>query len=330
MNLTSRDRKAVVVGGIIAGLILVIAYAVAPLVRTWFQRGTELGPKLAYVDKLRERVHGQDSLLNRRDVLVRRLGSLLGPEASGVHEQPVVPTTGSAETAAADEREKPAESEVEAASTEETAVTASPGAAESAVAGEQDKPGGSEAEVVPGEMAAGAETTGAAESSVTGEQEKPGESETEVAATASPGLAETSVAGEQETPGESEAETALTEEAAATAAAAQRGAAEVGRPSSGVSLAAHLERTAKKSGVKIKRISPKKQSRGRRGTRHFSSVALQIRIESDMQNLIKLLHALEKGERFVRIEQMQLRRDLKKGNNMEISLDIVGYEAVAR
>jgi len=360
MNLTSRDRKAVGIGGIIAGAILVIAYLVVPLSRIWFRRGTELGPKLAYVDRLRERVHEQDLLLQRREVLVRRLGSLLGPEASGVPAQLVVPSAVAAELAAAGEQDELAKGEEEDAPTDETAVTASPESTETTVAGEQEEPGNSESDVAPGEEAAVTAGPESTEVTVAGEQEEPGESESDVApadeavVTASPESTEAAVAGEQQEPGESESDVAPADEAVVAAspesteaavageqeepggdsgveaAAPEEAAPEAGRPSSGVSLAAHLERTAEKSGVKIERISPKRQSRGRRGTRHFNSVALQVRLESNVQNLIKLLHALEKGERFVRVEQIQLRRDLKKGDNMQVSLDIVGYEFVTR
>ena len=327
MNLTSRDRKAVGIGGIIAGAILVIAYLVVPLSRIWFRRGTELGPKLAYVDRLRERVHEQDLLLQRREVLVRRLGSLLGPEASGVPAQLVVPSAVAAELAAAGEQDELAKGEEEDAPTDETAVTASPESTETTVAGEQEEPGESESDVAPADEAVVTASPESTEAAVAGEQQEPGESESDVApadeavVAASPESTEAAVAGEQEEPGG---------DSGVEAAAPEEAAPEAGRPSSGVSLAAHLERTAEKSGVKIERISPKRQSRGRRGTRHFNSVALQVRLESNVQNLIKLLHALEKGERFVRVEQIQLRRDLKKGDNMQVSLDIVGYEFVTR
>ena len=267
MNLTSRDRKAVVVGGIIAGLILVISYVVAPLARVWFRRGTELRPKLEYVDRLRERVHGQESLFDRREVLVRRLGSLLGQEASAVRAQSVVPIQ---------------------RTTQPTAAT--PTASAAGPAGRVTEP---------------------------------------TSATPTARIAVSVGVGQQDNHEQTGVEAASTQEAAGPAAPAERTAA-AGTPSSVVSLAAHVERAAKKAGVKIERISPKRQSRARRGTRHFNSVALQVRLESDIQNLIKFLHALEKGERFLRVEQMQLRRDLKKGDVMKVTLDVFGYEAVAR
>jgi hypothetical protein len=49
-----------------------------------------------------------------------------------------------------------------------------------------------------------------------------------------------------------------------------------------------------------------------------------------MQNLIKLLYEIEKGERLVRVEEIRLRRDLKKGDNVATTIDVVGYEAAAR
>lgn len=102
------------------------------------------------------------------------------------------------------------------------------------------------------------------------------------------------------------------------------------RTAGGVGLAAHLERVAQQSGVKIKRISPKKRRAGQRARKSFTPVVLQLSIESDIEGLLKTLHAIEKGDRFVRIEQFQLRRDLKTGARIDASFDVMGYEPAAR
>jgi hypothetical protein len=42
--------------------------------------------------------------------------------------------------------------------------------------------------------------------------------------------------------------------------------------------------------------------------------------------LVTLLHALERGERFVKVEQLQLNRESSK-DSMNVTLDVRAYEA---
>ena len=98
----------------------------------------------------------------------------------------------------------------------------------------------------------------------------------------------------------------------------------------GISVATHLERLAKKSGVKLNKVTPRKPSRRCKGDKHIGPVGLTIGFEANIQSLIKLLHALEKGERLVRVEQAEFRRDLKKPQNIQVTLHVVGYELGAR
>jgi len=242
MNLTSRERKAAVIGGIIAGFVFLVAYVIAPLARTWSLKASQLEPKLRQIAELTERARQQDSLVRQRNARVGRLGSLLGPEALAAQGRANTPPPGSGESRARPEEGNSEGGEEESPPTEKTGDTA-PAAAE---------------------------------------------------------------------------------------AAAEKNNPETREVSSGVSLAAHLERIAKKSGVKIKRISPKGRSGARKSNKHFNTVALQVSLESNMQNLIKLLYEIEKGERLVRVEEIRLRRDLKKGDNVATTIDVVGYEAAAR
>ncbi len=144
---------------------------------------------------------------------------------------------------------------------------------------------------------------------------------------AMPGSGESAADAEGGNPGETEKEPSPAEETADPAAVAVE--QNSGTGSSGVCLAAHLERIAKTSGVNIKRISPRKRASAGKSNKHFGAVALKVNIESNIENLIKLLYAIEKGERLIRVESIQLRRDLKKGGNVATTLDVVGYEAIA-
>jgi len=98
----------------------------------------------------------------------------------------------------------------------------------------------------------------------------------------------------------------------------------------GIAVATHIERLAKKAGVEIKKVVPKKPSAARPADKFFRPAAWQISCEPKVQSLIKLLHALEKGERLLRIEQANFRCDLKKGQTVQVTLHVVGYEAVTR
>ncbi len=96
---------------------------------------------------------------------------------------------------------------------------------------------------------------------------------------------------------------------------------------SAMGVAAHLERAAKKAGMKIKRITPMRRTSQRGSWTHFKAVALQVNIEGDAGGLVKLLHEIERGNRFMRIDEIKLRRDLKK-NTLDINFAVMAYEAV--
>lgn len=206
MTLTAREKQTVLIGAIVAAVLIGGSVVLAPLARRWGELGGELAPKLERVSALRQRAHRCDLLVARRNRLVRKLGSLLGAQATEKGNRP--------------------------------GPTGGPG------------PGGGPAAP------------------------------------------------------------------AAQAAELSTGA---------YSFAAHLDRVAKSAKVKVKRISTKKRPSGEKGLRHFEPVALQVTAEGNVQALVKLLHGLEKGERLVRVERLNLSQDLKKRGALTITLDVVGY-----
>jgi len=107
-------------------------------------------------------------------------------------------------------------------------------------------------------------------------------------------------------------------------------AKDAGNSSDYLSFATHIERTAKSANVKIKRFQPKKQPISAKKAKYYEPVALQITFDCNLQSMLKLLHGLEKGSRLARVEHLDLRRDLKKGGNVEVTLDLIGYEPKAR
>jgi len=97
-----------------------------------------------------------------------------------------------------------------------------------------------------------------------------------------------------------------------------------------VRLATYLERTAAGAGVKIKRIAARRQAGGRKDSEHFRPVTLQVSVDAGIEELLRLLYALEKGDRFVRVEQLQLRRGSDEGGASDATLEIMAYEVAAQ
>lgn len=101
------------------------------------------------------------------------------------------------------------------------------------------------------------------------------------------------------------------------------------KPREGATLAGFVEQSAQKAGVTIKSITPAVSTLGRRGGKSFRPVSLQVKCDCNVQGLVGLLQALEKGERFVKIEQVQINRDASK-DTMSVTMDVRAYESTAR
>jgi hypothetical protein len=93
-------------------------------------------------------------------------------------------------------------------------------------------------------------------------------------------------------------------------------------------LEAELEKAAKECGVGVKRISAERNSRASGRGRRLRIRTLRIEAECTMDALVKLLHALEKGPRFVRVESLKVRHDLKKPLAVKVTIEASAYEAV--
>ena len=55
-------------------------------------------------------------------------------------------------------------------------------------------------------------------------------------------------------------------------------------------------------------------------------VALQADVECNTESLVKLLHALEKGERFARVDDLKIHHEMKKPDALSVTLRILAYE----
>ncbi|MCD6287527.1 MAG: hypothetical protein J7M12_00285 [Candidatus Hydrogenedentes bacterium] len=238
MHLEEREKRAVVGGSVLGVAILVFAYGILPLMRAWSYQSAQLAPKQEYVKALRQRLNAQQSLMARRAVLAKRIGSLLGSE------------------------------------------------------GDTDR-SVSEKDTLKNEVP---------------DQSVPADDQT--------GLDETATGTPEPEQTDSDTATKPISDTATVSA-------------SDVRVAAYIERTIQRSGMKIKRLTPKSTSSGRKNNKHFHPVAIQVSVEGDIERLLNLLYALEKGDRFVRIDQFQCRRDWNKGNAVNATLDVLAYETNA-
>lgn len=306
-QLSEREKLIVVVGTVAGVAILLFTYVFLPLSREWGLRGARLAPKKETVRVLKQRLRAQDSLLKQREVLAMRMGTLLGPggetHASRKHTGlPAQETSGAKNEHQSDEpsaADNNAPNKVDNDKTDESAADI-PGDGDDA---QPDEPE-SEPEPDDSQISSDEETTPADEmdAKLSENPKKKAEMNEDVSEIE----IKSDDKGNKSRPEPDDAPDAYAE--------------------SSVSVLTHVGRMAQESGMKIKRISQKKTSSGKGGLKSFKSVVVQVSIDGNMENLLDLLFAIEKGERFARVEQLQLRRDWSKGNAVDATLDILAYE----
>jgi len=86
-----------------------------------------------------------------------------------------------------------------------------------------------------------------------------------------------------------------------------------------------LEEAAKKSGVNVRLVYAKKVAQPAVTLKHFRKVALHVEAESNIESLMKMLHCLEKGSRFIRIDGLKIHQDIKKPGKLGVTMEIVAY-----
>jgi hypothetical protein len=94
-------------------------------------------------------------------------------------------------------------------------------------------------------------------------------------------------------------------------------------------LEAKLEQTFASAGAEMKLLTVKRVSRFGLRPEHFRMVGFQVETETKIESLVKLLHALEKGPRFMRVDRLRLRHEEGKPGRVSVSMEIVAYEQVA-
>ena len=101
-------------------------------------------------------------------------------------------------------------------------------------------------------------------------------------------------------------------------------------PAHAISVAAYVERQANTAKIRFNSLTPFTSALGYRGGKSLTSAGVVVTLDTTTPALVRLLYALEKGDRLMRIESMEIHRDLKKGQNVTATLHIVGYEAVTQ
>lgn len=138
--------------------------------------------------------------------------------------------------------------------------------------------------------------------------------------------ADTKAPGQEGPPAEAEKKEAKKDEKEGEKEAKKAPAREAVPVVEASSLATYVEKNAKGAQVKIQRITPKKNSSGRKRTKYFEPVTLQVSFECQIAQLVKLLHDLEKGEQFVRVDQLEITRNLEQGDKLTASMEVSSYQ----
>jgi len=343
-NMSERDRKALTWGGLGVATIIVFNYVLSPVWQRWSEASDRLASREAFIASFRERVDTRDSLRTRRDVLALRLGSLRvlhvkeekSPEQSDKGDKPY------------SEKDEQKKADKDAASTDAKNVAEATPVPAPENGKDSDKPKPDHADV-----------TNPSEDTDSQAERPPVKAETSDDTSAIPvaknepmaadapaksddaGAAgvhaqdEGSGGGEKEKQGEEPVSKG--KEAGSngdtTNDAASKKEEKDAKPSrvavpviEASSLATYVEKTAKAAQIKLKRITPKKNSSGKKRTKYFEPVTLQVNFECQVTNLVQLLHDLEKGELFVRVDKVEITRDVAQGDKLNASLDISSYE----
>ena len=173
MTLASREKRILVLGGLAAAVIVLGGHVALPMARKWAQMGDRLEPKLEYVAKLRDRMHGHDSLLARRNALAQQMGSLCGLESAAMDEPPGKPNPETPESKGEGDAKPPEHAEAQTADKDVASDTpVAPDPAASTMAQTEETSSSDAPEPAPGDEVG--------EQDAEGQAEPPGAEETPV------------------------------------------------------------------------------------------------------------------------------------------------------
>ena len=95
------------------------------------------------------------------------------------------------------------------------------------------------------------------------------------------------------------------------------------------SLEVEVAEMAKKSGAKLQLVYSKKPSRKARKLKYFREVALHVEASGKMESVTKMLHKLEKGDRLIRVDTLELHRKPDGRSPVNVTLEIAAYTTAA-
>ena len=97
------------------------------------------------------------------------------------------------------------------------------------------------------------------------------------------------------------------------------------RPPERPGFEAELEKTAGKCKVELKSLVGERDRPGADLT-CFQRQAFRVEAEAKPEAVVALLHALEKGPRLVRVDELTVRRDVSKPGPAKITFQVAAYE----
>ncbi len=80
------------------------------------------------------------------------------------------------------------------------------------------------------------------------------------------------------------------------------------------------------NGGRIKLMTTAKPADALKGLRYYRAVALQVEADTNTEGVFKMLKALEKGKRYMRVDSLKLRHDLSKPEAVSVTLQVTAYE----
>jgi len=89
---------------------------------------------------------------------------------------------------------------------------------------------------------------------------------------------------------------------------------------------AELAKLISGNGGRIKLMTVAKPADALKGLRSYRAVALQVEADTNTEGLFKMLRALEKGRRYMRVDTLKLRHDLSKPDALSVTLQVTAYQ----
>ena len=91
-------------------------------------------------------------------------------------------------------------------------------------------------------------------------------------------------------------------------------------------MEARLEKILKERGARVRAVSPKGVPQSARQLKCFRPVAVKIDFTANADSLVKVLHEMEEGSLFIRVDKLKVHQDLSKPGELNVTMEVSGYE----